>query len=220
MNDHSGIVSELLELPLFHAAWVLWLLLAVSLVAVAVMVERSVFYRRHRVDVDALRTAMTRALDQGDFEEAARGLRRHDSLETNVVLFGLLAHRSGPDSVQDLIEGAMSREKQRYDRGLDLLATVASNAPFVGLFGTVLGIIRAFHDLSRNVAAGSEAVMAGIAEALIATAVGLLVAIPAVIAFNAFKARVRHATGNTQLLARVLLAKLKAVDLGKRPAHG
>jgi biopolymer transport protein ExbB len=76
----------------------------------------------------------------------------------------------------------------------------------------VLGIIRAFKDLSRNLAEASSAVMGGIAEALIATAVGLLVAIPAVVAFNLLKSRVKHVADDGNLLAATLLASLKSTD--------
>jgi biopolymer transport protein ExbB/TolQ len=103
-----------------------------------------------------------------------------------------------------------------YERRLGFLATLASNAPYIGLFGTVLGIVRSFRDLAANMTEASSAVMAGIAEALIATAVGLVVAIPAVIAFNIFKARVMQAVTDGQSLARVLLAQLKATDLGQQ----
>jgi biopolymer transport protein ExbB len=93
------------------------------------------------------------------------------------------------------------------------LATVGSNAPFIGLFGTVLGIIRAFRDLSADMANASSAVMAGISEALVATAVGLVVAIPAVIAFNALRGVVDGRVQDTELLARTLLAFLKGAEL-------
>jgi biopolymer transport protein ExbB/TolQ len=85
------------------------------------------------------------------------------------------------------------------------------------LFGTVLGIIRAFKDLSGNIAEASSAVMGGIAEALIATAVGLLVAIPAVVAFNVLKAKVKHIADDANLLTATLLASLKSVDLHRQP---
>ena len=101
-------------------------------------------------------------------------------------------------------------DRVHYERGLAFLGTLGSNAPFVGLFGTVLGIVRAFHDLSTSAAMGSQAVMAGIAEALVATAVGLLVAIPAVVAYNVFKGMVKDAVTNTDGLTRVLMAELKS----------
>lgn len=212
MNETGTLVQTLLDLPVFESEWVLWLLITLSLVSIAVIIERVVFYRRHAVNADAVRTELTRSLDKGDYQAAAAALRRHDSLETNAVLAGLLAYEKGPESVEDLISGALGRERARYERRLGLLATLASNAPYIGLFGTVLGIIRAFRDLSANMADASGAVMAGIAEALLATAVGLLVAIPAVIAYNVFKGRVKDATTGCEMLARVVLSNLKSVD--------
>jgi biopolymer transport protein ExbB/TolQ len=212
---HEGsqsIVQTLLRLPIFRSEWVLYLLFALSVASVGVMLERWFFYRRRRVDVDTLRDRLTRALDRGDFAGAAALLKERESLETNVVLAGLLAYEKGPESVEDLIIGSLGREKARYERRLDFLATLASNAPYIGLFGTVLGIVRSFRDLAANMAEASSAVMAGIAEALIATAVGLLVAIPAVIAFNVFKGRVKSSVTDCQMLARILLSHLKSVE--------
>jgi biopolymer transport protein ExbB len=212
VNETGTLVQTLLELPVFESEWVLWLLIGLSLVSVAVIIERVIFYRRHAVNADTVRVELARSLDKGDFQAAATVLKRHDSLETNAVLAGLLAYDKGPESVEDLISGALGREKSRYERRLGFLATLASNAPYIGLFGTVLGIIRSFRDLSANMAEASGAVMAGIAEALLATAVGLLVAIPAVIAYNVFKSRVKEAATGCEMLARVLLSNLKSVD--------
>ena len=106
--------------------------------------------------------------------------------------------------------GTVTAERMRMERGLPFLATVGANAPFIGLFGTVLGIINAFDGLraidADGAAAAGAAVMGPIAEALIATGVGLLVAIPAVVAFNIFKTRVKRATSNTELLVRTMVA--------------
>lgn len=212
MHDNTGLIPTLLNLPIFQAEWVLWLLIGLSLASVAVMVERVLFYRNHAIDVDAVRGRFGELLDEGDLAGAADYLQGFDSLETNTVLFGLRDYARGPDSVEDLLRGAARKERARYERRLSFLATVASNAPFIGLFGTVLGIIRAFKDLSSNMSEASSAVMGGIAEALVATAVGLLVAIPAVIAFNTLKGRVKDAVDDGQLLAATLLAALKSGD--------
>ena len=206
----EGLVQKLLSLPVFRSEWVLWLLLGLSLLSVAVMVERWIFYRRRKVDFESLREEFTKDLDKGDFEAAAKLLGKTDSLETNVVLAGLRGYSKGPESVEDLLTGAMSREKSLYERRLPILATLASNSPYIGLFGTVLGIVRAFKDLSKDIASASSGVMAGIAEALVATAIGLLVAIPAVGAYNVFKGMVKDAVTNTESLSRILLAELKA----------
>jgi biopolymer transport protein ExbB/TolQ len=211
MNGNShGIIQTLLGLPIFHAEWVLWLLIGLSVISMAIIVERLIFYRRHAIDIETVKNNLSNHLKAGDFESAASYLRKFDALETNVVLFGLRDHQSGADSVQDLIAGAAGKETARFEKRLNYLATVASNAPFIGLFGTVLGIIRAFNDLSSNMSEASGAVMAGIAEALIATAVGLLVAIPAVIAFNGLKAKVKGLSDNLHLLTGILLANLKS----------
>ncbi|RLA20597.1 MAG: MotA/TolQ/ExbB proton channel family protein [Gammaproteobacteria bacterium] len=213
MNESSNLIALLMDLPVFQAEWVLYLLILLSLASVAIMVERIVFYRRHRIDVENVRSSLSDHLDKGDYEGAAKYLQRFDSLETNTVLFGLRDCDKGPDSVQDLVASAARKEKARYEQRLSFLATVASNAPFIGLFGTVLGIIRAFKDLSANMSEASSAVMAGIAEALIATAVGLLVAIPAVVAFNIFKGKVKAIADDGNVLVATLLARLKAGDL-------
>ncbi len=211
MNGNShGMIQTLLGLPIFHAEWVLWLLIGLSVISAAVIVERLIFYRRHSINIEEVKNNLSKHLKEGDFESAAGYLKKFDSLETNVVLFGLRDHKSGADSVQDLITGASGKETARFEKRLNYLATVASNAPFIGLFGTVLGIIRAFNDLSSNMSEASGAVMAGIAEALIATAVGLLVAIPAVIAFNTLKAKVKGLSNNLHLLTGILLANLKS----------
>ncbi|MFH0899500.1 MAG: MotA/TolQ/ExbB proton channel family protein [Pseudomonadota bacterium] len=212
-NTTHTLVQTILNLPLFHAEWVLWLLIVLSLASIAVMIERWVFYKRRTVDVDAIRSSLAKALEKGDMQAAATALECRDALETNAVLAGLRAYEKGPESVEDLISGALGREKARYERRLGFLATLASNAPYIGLFGTVLGIIRAFRDLSANIAEASSAVMGGIAEALVATAIGLLVAIPAVIAYNGFKARVKRAITDSEMLAKVLLSSLKAIDV-------
>jgi biopolymer transport protein ExbB len=219
-NNLHGLVAQILALPFFRAEWVLYFLLVVSLVSVAVMSERAVFYRRRRIPLPALRAEFAGALARKDYAAAAAALQRFDTLETNVVLFGLREHSAGPDAVEDLVSGATAKEKERYEERLGLLATIASNAPFVGLFGTVLGIIRAFNDLSGNLKDASSAVMAGVAEALVATAVGLLVAIPALVAYNVFKRSVKVATNNAHLLSHILFAHLKTAETAEGGLDG
>jgi biopolymer transport protein ExbB/TolQ len=209
-NAAEGLVQRLLSLPVFRSEWVLWLLLGLSLLSVAVMVERWFFYRRRKIDFEAVKDEFAKNLDKGDFDAAAKLLAKYDSLETNVTLAGLRGYEKGPESVEDLIAGALSRGKSEYERRLSILATLASNSPFIGLFGTVLGIIRSFKEMSKDIVNASTGVMAGIAEALVATAVGLLVAIPAVVAYNVFKGMVKDAVTNTDGLTRVLMAELKS----------
>jgi biopolymer transport protein ExbB len=143
-NAAEGLVQRLLSLPVFRSEWVLWLLLGLSLLSVAVMVERWLFYRRHKLQFEAVKDEFTKALEKGDFDAAAKFLAKYDTLETNVTLAGLRGYEKGPESVEELIAGAMGRGKAEYERRLSILATLASNCPFIGLFGTVLGIVRSF----------------------------------------------------------------------------
>ena len=110
-----------------------------------------------------------------------------------------------------------ARLRLELERHLGILGTLGNNAPFIGLFGTVLGIIKAFADLSHNQAGGSAAVMSGISEALVATAIGLFVAIPAVMAFNIFQGRVRKAMAEIDALAHRVLSTIPG---GAPPAAG
>jgi biopolymer transport protein ExbB len=95
------------------------------------------------------------------------------------------------------------------EKHLGILGTLGNNAPFIGLFGTVLGIIKAFADLAKNQGGGAAVVMAGIAEALVATAVGLLVALPAVVAFNIFQGRIRRTMGRVDAIAHLILTGVR-----------
>jgi biopolymer transport protein ExbB/TolQ len=209
-NAAEGLVQRLLSLPVFRSEWVLWLLLALSFLSVAVMVERWFFYRRRKINFEAVKDEFTKDLDKGDFDAAAKLLAKHDAMETNVTLAGLRGYDKGPESVDELLAGALSRAKGDYERRLSILATLASNSPYIGLFGTVLGIVHSFKEMSKDITNASAGVMSGIAEALIATAVGLLVAIPAVVAYNVFKGMVKDAVTNTDGLTRVLMAELKS----------
>lgn len=208
MNNSSSWLPALLGLPLFHADWVLYLLLGTSVASVAVMLERAWFYRRRRFDVETYRSFARPKLLERDFAALASALEAERALEARVLRAALRSAPGGAAAVEHGTFAELGREKRAYERGLDLLATIASNAPYVGLLGTVLGIVRAFRDLAANLEEASSSVMAGIGEALIATAVGLMVAIPALIAFNVFKARVRVATSQAQELARELLCEL------------
>jgi biopolymer transport protein ExbB len=199
----------LLQFALIGAEWVLWVLVILSLINVFIMIERAVFFSKRSVDIQALRVAFEKHLKARQFDKAAEVLRDGESMEARVVLFGMRELDRGADAVEDLMAGALATEKERYDKGLSFLGTIGNNAPFIGLFGTVLGIIGAFDQLGAGSADGAQRVMALIAEALVATGVGLLVAIPAVIAFNVFKGRLRRATAQTELLGRTLLAHMR-----------
>lgn len=211
------LTELLLDYANFGAEWVLWILVGLSVAIVFIVIERGWFFASRNVDIDKLRLRLEDALDEGDFEAAAEILEGRDSMEAHVVLFGLRERDRGPEAVEDRMTGALATEKQRYNRFLTFLGTIGNNAPFIGLFGTVIGIIGAFANIAmaQGGAASQEAnqaMMHSISEALVATGVGLLVAIPSVIAFNAFKSRIKDSVARTDLLGRTLLAYLRPED--------
>jgi biopolymer transport protein ExbB len=210
----STFVRRLLDWPLFQSEWVFWLLFALSASSVAVILERLLFYRRHAGETARFAATVDAAIGRGDVEGAAHALTGRRSLEARVLLAGLVACDQGPDAVEELLAGALGTERARFETRLSFLATLASNAPYVGLFGTVLGIVRAFRNLGTDLAEAHAGVMTGLAEALVATAIGLLVAIPAVVAFNAFKNAVKTRVTRAEGLSRTLLFRLK----GELPA--
>jgi biopolymer transport protein ExbB len=203
------ITERFLAFTLLGAEWVLWLLIGLSIISFAIMIERAYYFLTHTVDVDSLAGDLRRLLGKGSVADARSRVKGADSAETTVIAAGLDEVERGVDAVAEAMVGQKARERMRLERNLAFLGTLGNNAPFIGLFGTVLGIIRAFHDLSGNQAGGATVVMAGISEALVATAVGLMVAIPAVVGFNYFNRRVRQTLANVDALAHVVLAQLK-----------
>lgn len=189
--------------------WVIWLLVLASVLTLAVIVERALVQRRERRAFEAVRGDLRAALNDGDLRRAA-DLAEGSTTVAAVVLSAALARPSaGPAATEERLAAARIDGKYQLERRLWVLGTLGNNAPFVGLFGTVLGVIRAFADLAGNAGAGPEVVMAGLSEALVATAVGLLVAIPAVMAYNYFMKRAGEYLADTDALSRLLLAVLK-----------
>lgn len=205
------IIRTLLDLLLITGAtWVLWLLIALSVISVAVIVERAVFFAGLKLDLPAVSTALRRDLAAGNDGAARERLQGSHAPEARIALEGLLAHDGGPDAVAEAMTAAKAGQRVRLERRLAFLGTLGNNAPFIGLFGTVIGIIKAFHDLSLDSSSGAKVVMAGISEALVATAMGLFVAIPAVVAYNYFQRRIRARLAASDTLSHLLLSQLRA----------
>ncbi|NRA44762.1 MAG: MotA/TolQ/ExbB proton channel family protein [Oligoflexales bacterium] len=204
--ENIKIVETLLGFTLLGAEWVLWLLIGLSILSIGIILERSIFFMRLKTDFTSLSRQLSDYLSRGEIDNAKELCSSDPSLEAKVALWGLNHNKKSPQAMASSMEGFAMGEKHKLDRGLVVLGTLGNNAPFIGLFGTVIGIIKAFHDLSFNPEGGPSVVMGGISEALIATAVGLLVAIPAVIAFNAFNRAVKKHMANTQSLIKVVMS--------------
>jgi biopolymer transport protein ExbB len=211
----------------FGAAWVMWLLLALSVVSVAIMLERGWFYYSLRDDLAVLARSFGDYLRRGEVAEARRLLENSPSAEAAVVVAGLVEAERGPQAAEEAMAGAAALQRMKLEKRLVYLGTLGNNAPFVGLLGTVIGIVQAFDELGKAAkmqtaqtasTIAPQAVMTSIAEALVATAIGLLVAIPAVAAYNAFQRVTKSTLANTEVLSRILLAHLKAVPAPEEAA--
>ena len=209
------------------AGWVLLLMFALSVISVAIMLERGWLFISLRDDIPKLMRDLAALLRAGDWEGARRRLEASPSAEAAVVVAGLVEAPRGAQAAEEAMAGASALQRTRLERRLAFLGTVGNNAPFIGLLGTVIGIVAAFDELAREAAAagsspGSQAatnaasvsatLQAHISEALVATAVGLFVAIPAVAAYNLFQRIVKATLANTEAVGHLLLAHLKSPE--------
>mgnify|MGYP003375930414 CR=1 FL=1 len=190
------------------AEWVLWLLVALSVASIAVMVDRGLWFRGRDTDTAAAAAELRKAFADGSEAELARRWQGSLAIPLQVAARGIEAAGRGAAAAAEAMHGERARWRRHADRNLIVLGTLGNNVPFVGLFGTVLGVIKAFDDLKAATTGSETAVMAGIAEALTATAIGLLVAIPAVVAYNYFSRRLKVLLGGADELAHAVLSAL------------
>ncbi|MCK5799458.1 MAG: MotA/TolQ/ExbB proton channel family protein [Deltaproteobacteria bacterium] len=202
------LTEKLLKLVVAGGSeWVMLLLIALSVLSLAIIFERALFFRRRRAALDGLDGTLTPLLGRPEQLDRVRAVVA--KAQENTLTMALAYEGEGEGSAEaaeKLAASAIGRERLVLEKRLGFLGTLGSNAPFIGLFGTVLGVIRAFNDLSLDSKGGSSAVMAGISEALVATAIGLFVAIPAVMAYNYFQREVDHIEATTESLAQSVLA--------------
>ena len=178
-----------MALALTGGGWVIWALILSSIGGVAVAYDRWNLLKEEGKALASLRPLFLAALAAEDINAAAKAVASNPGAAARVL--------SEPKN----LDAALSDEKRHLEGRLLWLGTLGNNAPFVGLFGTVLGVIKAFHDLAES-GAGPEVVMSGLSEALVATAVGLLVAIPSVLAFNFLQKKLRDFLAETEALGQ------------------
>lgn len=169
----------------------MYILLAASVLSLAIILERYVYYRRRsKVKKGVFMSAIAGELDKGDVEGALAVCKKTDTPFSSVVHAGLSLHGHNEVVISNAMEREVTVETVKLERFTSIVGTIGSTAVYIGLFGTVLGIIRAFHDISKSSSGGISVVINGISEALVCTAAGLCVAVPAVIAYNYFVKKV------------------------------
>ena len=218
------LIEKLLKVALLGSSWVMYVLLALSIFSFGAMLERWLYFFKRRGDFDDLSEKLIGALERGEDTEARELLKTSRMVEASVLEPAMRMLAGGPEALQDAVDAEMVKVRQDMERGCTLLGTLGNNAPFIGLFGTVIGVIIAFQQLAVNQASSAMgSVMAGIAEALVATGVGLFVAIPAVVAYNVIQKAIGDIEGNVLALTKQITAILKAeangMSFAKHGAH-
>ena len=188
------------------AEWVLWLLIGLSIVSVGVMIDRFLWFRDRDTDTERFNRELRGAFDRDELDRIETKYKDHPSIAVQVGLRGLAERARGPEAVAEAMHGERARWRRGADKNLIVLGTLGNNVPFIGLFGTVLGVIAAFQNLTVKSADAEQATLGAIAEALVATAVGLMVAIPAVIAFNYFSRKLKLVMGGADEVAHQVLS--------------
>jgi len=193
---------------------VLWILIILSVLSVGMILERFFALSKVSTESQKVRERIRNALHANsvdDFELLAKDM---NSLEGRSASYALRHMKeSGSKGLEEVFNTFALTERPDLERFLNFLATIGSNAPYIGLFGTVLGIMKAFNDLAQSTDAGQQTVMAGIALALIATAAGLFVAIPAVIFYNYFNKKVKSIYQSLESVKELGLAYAKKKGL-------
>ncbi len=193
---------------------VLWILVVLSILSLGIIMERFFSLRRISKESAEVRRKIRSALQSNAVDEIENMSRSQDTLEGRALNYAMRHIKdSGSKGLEEAFNSFALTERPELERYLGFLATVGSNAPYIGLLGTVLGIMKSFQDLSVSTEAGQQTVMAGISLALVATAAGLFVAIPAVISYNYYQRKVRATLQSLDSVKELCLAYAKKKGL-------
>ena len=189
------------------------ILVSCSILSLAVIIDRCIYYRkRSRIRRADLMADIRRELKRGNVEGALKICKDGDTPFCDVVHAGLNFSGHSEKEISNNMERAIVIETNLLERYTTIVGTIGSIAVYIGLFGTVLGIMRAFHDISISGSGGINIVINGIAESLVCTAAGLCVAVPAVIAYNYFIKRIDGFITDMELCASETMDLVKVKD--------
>ena len=201
---------------MFMYGWpVLSILGLASILSWTVICDRILVYWRARFDARAFAASVNKVIEKQGIARAMEYCSNF-SKPAAVVIAQVLFQPGGREDKERALQHALQAQIREWQARVPVLGTIGSMSPFVGLFGTVVGVIKAFRDIALNVGAGPEVVSAGIAEALITTAVGLLVAIPAVVGYNYCVNKVHRLTDEIDFAAYEVIDKLSDREMPPR----
>jgi biopolymer transport protein ExbB/TolQ len=192
---------------------VLYVLILLSILSIGMILERFFTLRKISSASQKMRNRIRATIVSHSVDDV-ESLKNPETIEGRALTFGLKhVKESGSKGLEEVFNTIALTERPELEKYLSFLATVGSNAPYIGLLGTVLGIMKAFQDLAHSPEAGQQTVMAGISLALVATAAGLFVAIPAVISYNYFQRQVRGILQSLESTKELCLAYAKKKGL-------
>jgi len=182
--------------------FIMWFILLSSIIGLAVSIDRFIMLRKAKINVPAFMVRIRGFIKKKDISGAISYCMQEKSPVANIVRKGLKKYKYGHDRVKDAIENAGSQEVSKLEKGLSVLASVAGIAPLLGFLGTVTGMIQAFMTIQDLAGAANPSDLAGgIWEALITTAFGLIVGIPALALYNYFVSAVKKLVGEIEMVA-------------------
>lgn len=186
------------------------ILVLLSIVSFGLIIQKFFILKKIAAESARIRARIKLALQSNSVEDIEDIAKDPTSLEGRVANYAIRHMKdSGSKGLEEIFNTFSLTERPELEKSLGFLATVGSNAPYIGLLGTVMGIMKAFQDLAQAPEAGQQTVMAGISIALVATATGLFVAIPAVIAYNFFGKQVKSIMQNLESVKELCLAYAK-----------
>ena len=213
-------MSDILIIVGYGETFVFIMLIFASIIALAVGIERAIVFRRNsNKKITNFGEELIKILRKRDFKGAAELVKKSsENAYTRFALFSINHAMDNEYGLNDLMAGKIIEEKISLEKRLTILNTLGNNAPFIGLLGTVLGVIKAFHGLGTLGSTGAEVVMRSISKALLATAVGLFIAIPVVMANNYFSKKVKIIIQHLEIFSKEISASLHAKH-AKRSKH-
>jgi biopolymer transport protein ExbB/TolQ len=204
-------MGDIQILQLFRQSFTLVVMLFLSILSLSFALERWWFFRSASGRADEVLGGVRKQLEGGGKPDAAVAwCQKQASSVAQVVAYGLLHAGRSRQDLEELMLSKLKEERLKFERFLPVLGTLGNIAPFIGLFGTVVGIIKAFRDLAASGTGGPTVVAQGIAEALVSTAAGLLVAIPAAVLYNYFTGRLKRQTVEMEVASARLIVMLGA----------
>jgi biopolymer transport protein ExbB len=212
------IQTKITSLAGMGATWVMWVLVGLSVGGLAIALERAIYLALRSDNLRRLKADVLAFLRKGDLAAARARLGKSKSFEAQVVGAGIENPADGAAAAEERMDAAAQLAKLRMERHLAFLGTLGSNAPFLGLLGTVIGIVRAFHELNGAAGRVTSGLMSEVGEALIATAVGIMVALPAIAAYNYFQRIIKARITRADAFGKEVLALLKAAEPAVAPA--